>query len=164
MDVTIGLLRTATREHAGDPAWDRLADLAAARAWSPAPLKAGDLQPLRAFREQVRDALRADASTSDAPAPPTVSTVDLSFAASGELSYAAAGAGWRAVAWLVTMELLLARAAGTLRRLKTCAYEPCGWPFVDESRNVSRVWHDTAKCGNVVNLRARRARQARPRQ
>jgi len=157
VDVTIGLLRTATREHAGDPAGDRLADLTAARAWSPVRLEASDLEPLRAFREQVRDALRAGGPAGNRP--PIVSTVDLSFTAGGALSYAAAGNGWRAVAGLVTMELLLARAAGTLRRLKTCAYEPCGWPFVDESRNVSRVWHDTSKCGNVVNLRAHRARQ-----
>ncbi len=110
----------------------------------------------------MRNALRADGPTGEQP--PTVSTVDLSVSSAGELTYTASGDGWRAVAGLVIMELFMARAAGTLRRLKTCAYEPCGWPFVDESRNVSRVWHDTSKCGNLVNLRAHRARLAqRPR-
>ena len=159
VDVTVGLLRTATREHAGDPSRDRLADLRSARVWSPVPLDADDLEPLRAFREEVRDALRADRDGPAGPVSRFVSTVELAWDPSGELSYAATGIGWRAVAGLVTVELLLAQAAGRLRRLKTCAYEPCGWPFIDESRNVSRVWHDTSKCGNLVNLRAHRARR-----
>src|SRR5438477_10591852 len=118
MDVTAGLLRTATREHAGDPSRDRLADVDAARAWSRVPLDDADLEPLRAFREEVRDALRADRDGPAAPPGRLVSTVEVLWDTSGELSYAASGTGWAAVAGLVTMELLVANAAGRLRRLK----------------------------------------------
>jgi predicted RNA-binding Zn ribbon-like protein len=31
--------------------------------------------------------------------------------------------------------------------------------FYDNSKNQSRVWHNTSDCGNLVNLRAARARQ-----
>src|SRR5438477_603686 len=83
MDVTAGLLRTATREHAGDPSRDRLADVESARAWSPVPLDEDDLEPLRAFREEVRDALRADRDGPAAPPGRLVSTVEVLWETSG---------------------------------------------------------------------------------
>ena len=49
--------------------------------------------------------------------------------------------------------------AGTWPRLKTCAYRPCGACFYDSSPNRARVWHDTKMCGNIINLRASRARK-----
>lgn len=40
---------------------------------------------------------------------------------------------------------------------RTCANPLCGWIFVDESRNRSRIWCDSTRCGN--QQRVRRARQ-----
>lgn len=166
-----------------------LSDLAADARWtrSPITLRRTDLEPLRSFRETVRAALRADRGEHAADAGFTSAAVGFSRAAAGLADAAAGftgavpefagavelqwipgagarfrslGTGWEAVAALVTMELLLADASGALRRFKTCAYEPCGFPFTDRSRNSSRIWHDTGKCGNLVNLRAARARQA----
>jgi hypothetical protein len=31
--------------------------------------------------------------------------------------------------------------------------------FYDSSKNQARVWHNTAVCGNLINLRASRARR-----
>jgi hypothetical protein len=57
---------------------------------------------------------------------------------------------------------LLNRASGTqatFRRLKLCHEPRCRVAFYDRSKNNSRVWHDTATCGNQVNSRAHRARR-----
>lgn len=46
---------------------------------------------------------------------------------------------------------------GDFDRLKLC--RACEWPFVDLSRNHSRVWCDMAKCGAQVKVRAYRQRK-----
>ncbi|WP_230486657.1 CGNR zinc finger domain-containing protein [Nocardioides anomalus] len=60
---------------------------------------------------------------------------------------------------LADLELLLARAAGVLARLKVCANPDCGAAFFDASKNSSRRWHDVKTCGNTANLRASRERR-----
>jgi predicted RNA-binding Zn ribbon-like protein len=52
-----------------------------------------------------------------------------------------------------------AEVAGTARRLKICPNEWCHVAFYDRSKNNSAVWHDQASCGNIVNVRASRARK-----
>ncbi|MEV4754600.1 CGNR zinc finger domain-containing protein [Micromonospora sp. NPDC049559] len=167
-------LATAPAALAGDPERDELAGLTRARRWLRgalagfAPrsrlarpsvgLRREDLAPLATFRESLREALRADAPRRSAPAGPDDFAVELRWSPGEGVRYRPTGEGWRAVAGLVAVELLRAEAAGTLGRLKTCAYPPCGFPFVDRSPTVSRMWHDTKRCGNLVNLRAARAR------
>jgi predicted RNA-binding Zn ribbon-like protein len=46
-----------------------------------------------------------------------------------------------------------------LGRVKVCAGEGCGWAFLDESRNASRVWCDSRDCGNRERVRRHLARK-----
>jgi predicted RNA-binding Zn ribbon-like protein len=159
---------------------DHLADLESANAWlreslaawsaasgRKAPelvLRKRDLAPLRALREQFRQGLRANAAHVDPvePAEPgdVVSAgVRLSLHANGHVGHRPLDDGWLGVAGLLSIELLLADATGTLSRLKTCAAPVCGACFYDGSPNRARVWHNTKMCGNVPNLRASRARR-----
>jgi hypothetical protein len=114
-----------------------------------------DLPRLRALREAVR-AVLLDRDAAPVPSQ----TIELELR-DGEVAYRAAGSGWRAVAALVHVELLLAQRSGALARLSSCANPACGAAFYDRTRNGSRVWHDARTCGNVMNLRASRARRAR---
>lgn len=165
LSFVTAFLATSVRQRSGDPEHDRLADLDAARRWvdtavgerASVSLAEDDLAPLRAFREELRTSLSA--AGDPATGASVVTAVDLHWRPGDGLGFRPAADGWRAIAALVTMDMLLAQAAGRLRRLKTCAYDPCGYPFVDHSPNLTRNWHDTSRCGNVVNLRASRARR-----
>jgi predicted RNA-binding Zn ribbon-like protein len=59
----------------------------------------------------------------------------------------------------------VARAASSLltseqsNKVRECAGDPCGWVFLDLSRNASRRWCDMADCGN--RAKARRYRERR---
>jgi predicted RNA-binding Zn ribbon-like protein len=55
--------------------------------------------------------------------------------------------------------ILSAQENDTLKRLKLCPNEGCLSAFYDRSKNNSGVWHDVRTCGNMVNLRASRARR-----
>jgi predicted RNA-binding Zn ribbon-like protein len=161
---------------------DLLADLGSARSWltdalaawsaatgNPTPaidLDECDLAPLRDHRELLRAALRAtpgDDTAASAPVPgpsrDIAAKVLLTVTPDGGVRYEPLESGWRAVRALTSAETLLAGAAGTGPRLKTCAYPPCGLCFYDSSPNRARVWHDTKTCGNVTNLRASRSRK-----
>jgi predicted RNA-binding Zn ribbon-like protein len=66
-------------------------------------------------------------------------------------------------AWLVAEVVAAAArlmASGEPARLKRCANPHCTWLFYDDSRNVSRRWCDAAACGDLVRVRAHRARRA----
>jgi predicted RNA-binding Zn ribbon-like protein len=65
--------------------------------------------------------------------------------------------------------------AATRSRLRHCANPSCGWLFVDESKNHSRVWCDMGTCGSRAKMtryrrrlasanRIQKARPARPSQ
>ena len=157
-----------------DPAMglpDLLATVEEAQAWLDAALEAwaratsspaatvtlspADLPRLRALREAVRALVLGR----EAAAVPS-QTVELELRG-GAVTYRATGAGWRVVAALVHTELLLAQHTGALERFRSCANPACGAAFYDRTRNGSRVWHDPRTCGNVMNLRASRARRAR---
>jgi predicted RNA-binding Zn ribbon-like protein len=171
----MSFLSTTTRLSSGDPENDVLSDLGQARRWAASALaervtRSGvdltdifleqvDLEPLRAFREELRTALGANRTTATESPARIVATVDVHWVTDGRLGFRPTGTGWRGIAGLLVMDLLLAEASGRLRRLKTCAYAPCGFPFVDNSPSLTRAWHDTRRCGNVVNLRASRARR-----
>jgi predicted RNA-binding Zn ribbon-like protein len=118
-------------------------------------LALADLPRLRALRESVR-AVLLEREAAGVPSQ----TVELELR-DGAVSYRATGTGWRAVAALVHVELLLAQQTGALERFRSCANPACGAAFYDRTRNGSRVWHDSKTCGNVMNLRASRARRAR---
>jgi predicted RNA-binding Zn ribbon-like protein len=161
---------------------DLLADLGSARSWlsdalaawsaatgSPAPaidLDESDLAPLRDHRELLRAVLRATpgddtaaSTTGPDPSRDIAAKVLLTVTPDGGVRYEPLESGWRAVRALTSAETLLAGAAGTRPRLKTCAYPPCGLCFYDASPNRARVWHDTKTCGNITNLRASRSRK-----
>jgi predicted RNA-binding Zn ribbon-like protein len=53
-------------------------------------------------------------------------------------------------------------ATAALTRLKRCPGEACGWVFLDQTKNASRVWCEMAVCGTRAKLRSR-ARKARRR-
>ncbi|HKV72700.1 MAG TPA: ABATE domain-containing protein [Gemmatimonadales bacterium] len=60
----------------------------------------------------------------------------------------------------------IAFAAGDLlssprrERVRQCGNDPCGWLFIDTTRNRSRRWCTSAECGNVTRVRRFRAKKA----
>ncbi len=73
---------------------------------------------------------------------------------------------WRNADWAAVMSAAVASygellASGRIRRVKVCANPGCTFIFFDESRNRSRRWCESAACGNLVKVRAHRARQRR---
>ena len=55
--------------------------------------------------------------------------------------------------------VVLARADGSLGRMKACPHEHCGWVFHDGSRNRSGQWCSMRVCGNRTKGAAFRARR-----
>lgn len=180
------LANTALAAPGRHPRPDLLAGLEPARRWleealaawsaatgNPAPvidLDEADLPPLRDHRELLRAQLRAVHGRGQAEPPADITPehgasrdvtakVLLTVGADGHVGYEPLESGWRAVRALTSAEALVAQASGTWPRLKACAYPPCGLCFYDTSPNRSRVWHDTATCGNITNLRASRSRR-----
>jgi predicted RNA-binding Zn ribbon-like protein len=49
-------------------------------------------------------------------------------------------------------------ASGDLTRLRQCGNDPCGWLFLDRSRNGTRRWCSSQDCGNASRVRRFRAR------
>jgi predicted RNA-binding Zn ribbon-like protein len=177
------LVNTSLRGHQGQPELDHLAELPTAEAWLRQALAAWsaatgrqlpglslreqDLVPLRTLREHLRCCVRANAAHVDQEQPTVPdgaanSDVRLTLHANGQVGYGPVAPGWLGVAGLISIELLLAQAAGSLSRLKSCAAPACGACFYDGSPNRARVWHDTKLCGNAPNLRASRARRKSP--
>lgn len=78
--------------------------------------------------------------------------------------------GWEAAApadelerllWPVVWSAVELLTAGPLERVRECDNDPCGWLFVDLSRNRSRRWCDMRDCGNRVKARRHYARTKR---
>lgn len=169
------LLNTAPAGHKPD----LLADLASARTWvseataqwsaatgQPVPevvLDAGDLQMLRAFRDDLRavTAGEHDGAPDTGPEAPVLHTgaAALQLGADGSVRLHPQETGPQALVMLVLAALLEGQQAGTGRRLKTCRNPRCRVAFYDRSRNASGVWHSVRICGNAINLRAHRERR-----
>ena len=60
--------------------------------------------------------------------------------------------------WPVVWSAAELLTAGPLDRVRECDNDPCGWLFVDASRNRSRRWCDMRDCGNRVKARRHYAR------
>ncbi len=99
------------------------------------------------------------------PAEADLETLNVALAralAHARIVSAAAGFAW---AWrdehgaLDRMLWPVARSAadlltvGELDRVRECANDPCGWLFLDLSRNRSRRWCDMQDCGNRIKAR-----------
>src|SRR6266542_1398426 len=62
------------------------------------------------------------------------------------------------VLWPVVWSAVELLTGGPLERVRECDNDPCGWLFVDMSRNRSRRWCDMRDCGNRVKARRHYAR------
>jgi predicted RNA-binding Zn ribbon-like protein len=133
--------------------------------WPRTPrLTTDDLTPLRELREALQAQLEAGRDT---PAP--AHQPDLAHlleklrwrvtVKDGQLALSAEGAGWRQVAGTLISDILVAQQHELWPRLKACRNPVCSVIFYDSSKNQARVWHNTAVCGNLINLRASRARR-----
>jgi predicted RNA-binding Zn ribbon-like protein len=122
------------------------------------------LTPLRELREALQAQLEAGQDT-----PETVHQPDLAHhleklrwrvtLKEGQLALSAEGTGWRQVAGTLLGDILAAQQHELWPRLKACRNRVCSVIFYDSSKNRSRVWHNTSVCGNLINLRASRARR-----
>jgi predicted RNA-binding Zn ribbon-like protein len=113
-----------------------------------------ELSGLRA----ARDTLRAVISGQVDPDPMIAGTAAVTVTRTGaRLEPVGSGASWLSAA--IAIEAAGAHADDSFRRLKLCRGPLCRVAFYDRSKNNSRVWHDTATCGNQANVRAHRARR-----
>jgi predicted RNA-binding Zn ribbon-like protein len=160
-----------TRSAGRPPGADLLAGPASANSWLRAlewparpRLTTDDLPPLYQLRESLQAELEACQAAAEPRSQPDLARhleklrwkVTLE---EGRLALSAEGEGWRQVAGTVLGDILLAQQRELWPRLKACRNPPCSVVFYDSSKNQSRVWHNTSDCGNLVNLRAARARQ-----
>jgi predicted RNA-binding Zn ribbon-like protein len=133
--------------------------------WPAAPrLTADDLTPLRELREALQAQLEAGRDAPQAAHQPDLAhhleqlrwTMTLK---EGQLALRAEGPGWRQVAGTLLSDILTAQQHELWPRLKACRNPLCSVVFYDSSKNQARVWHNTSVCGNLINLRASRARR-----
>jgi predicted RNA-binding Zn ribbon-like protein len=61
--------------------------------------------------------------------------------------------------WPVARAAAELLTSGQVVRLRECAGDPCGWLFLDLSKNGSRRWCDMADCGNRAKARRYRERK-----
>jgi hypothetical protein len=161
-----------TRSTGIPPEADLLASPASANSWlrslewpTRPRVTTDDLPPLYELRGTLQAELEADRAQSG----PAALRADLAgyleklswgmTLDEGRLVLSAEGEGWRLVAGTLLGDILLAEQHELWPRLKACRNPPCSVVFYDSSKNQSRVWHNTSVCGNLVNLRAARARQ-----
>ena len=160
-----------TRSTGRPPEADLLASPASANSWlrtlewpTRPRLTTDDLPPLYELRETLQARLGAGRTESGAllQADLVRHLEKLRWGMTleeGRLVLSAEGDGWRLVAGTLLGDILLAQQHELWPRLKACRNPPCSVVFYDNSKNQSRVWHNTSVCGNLVNLRAARARQ-----
>jgi predicted RNA-binding Zn ribbon-like protein len=61
--------------------------------------------------------------------------------------------------WPVARAATALLTSPELVRVRECAGDPCGWVFLDLSKNASRRWCDMADCGNRAKARRYRERK-----
>jgi predicted RNA-binding Zn ribbon-like protein len=145
---------------------------AALEQWSaatgqPAPdlrVAEADLAPLRRLRESVRALVGAHCEGVSQPFSLPGVSLALRFDSAGRVRYGTSASGWRGIAALIAVEILLSQHTGTWHRFKRCPYPTCGVAFYDQTRNNNRVWHDVRTCGNRTNLVVSRQRRRTLRQ
>jgi len=129
------------------------------------------LRRARSFRERLYRILAATAAGS----PPAtkdldgITTLARKAAARSRLERRGNGFTWildEAKGYELDWPLWeLARAAvalltsESLKHVRQCADETCGWMFIDRSRNHSRRWCDMSSCGNRAKARRNYARK-----
>jgi predicted RNA-binding Zn ribbon-like protein len=160
-----------TRSTGRPPEADLLARPASANSWlraldwpSSPRLTTDDLPPLYELRAALQAQLQADRTAAGFQSQPDMTPIldKLGWRITlkdGRLGLSPEGDGWHQVAGTVLADILLAQEHELWPRLKACRNPPCSVVFYDSSKNQSRVWHNTSDCGNLVNLRAARARQ-----
>jgi len=117
---------------------------------------AAELPRLRAARDAVRSMIsEPEDAGGDAVIAGTAAVAVTRVGA--RLEPIGSGVSWLTAA--IAIEAASAHAHDSFRRLKLCHQPTCRVAFYDRSKNNSRVWHDTATCGNQVNSRAHRARR-----
>lgn len=137
--------------------------------WPTTPrLTADDLTSVRELRQSLQAQLEVGRNTSQmaAQADLALHLKKLRWKMTlreGQLALSAEGGGWRQVAGALLEDIFVAQQHELWPRLKACRNPLCSVIFYDNSKNQSRVWHNTLVCGNLINLRASRARRARRR-
>ena len=134
--------------------------------WPTKPrLSTDDLAPLRELRQALQSEVEAGPYTSEqvplSDLPRQLAKLGWKLRLKeGQLALAVEGGGWRQVAGTVLSDILVAQQHQQVwARLKACRNPLCTVVFYDSSKNQSRVWHNTGDCGNLINLRASRARR-----
>ena len=61
--------------------------------------------------------------------------------------------------WELARSAVALLTSESLKNVRQCADETCGWLFIDRSRNHSRRWCDMSSCGNRAKARRNYARQ-----
>ena len=61
--------------------------------------------------------------------------------------------------WPVARDATELLTSHRLVQVRECAGDPCGWLFIDSSKNASRRWCDMADCGNRAKAQRYRARK-----
>jgi predicted RNA-binding Zn ribbon-like protein len=134
---------------------------------------AAALRHAREFREALYGVASAVAAGS-APAPAALRLVEgavRTAAGRARLRGGAAGLRWEwdpapalgRVLWPVARDAADLLTTAALSRVRECAAEDCGWLFLDESRNASRIWCNMQVCGNRAKARRHYARTRRDR-
>lgn len=138
------------------------------------------LEDLRVLREGVRTLLEGGRTLLEggpgAPPGPVPTTTEVAAAVVRQVPLVVDLAAWPGPGLLrparpaagafeeqvaaVAAALLSCAADGSLARIKVCARPDCRWAYFDTSNNRSRRWCSMASCGNVINNRDYRARQA----
>jgi predicted RNA-binding Zn ribbon-like protein len=70
-------------------------------------------------------------------------------------------ADWSAVTAALVLSFNQLMSVSDLSRLKKCANPDCSYLFYDDSTNSSRRWCFANVCGNMMHVRAFRARRIR---
>lgn len=55
--------------------------------------------------------------------------------------------------WELARTAVALLSSDSVRHVRQCADETCGWLFIDRSRNQSRRWCDMSSCGNRAKAR-----------
>jgi hypothetical protein len=152
------------RARPGDRAHDHLADADAARAFlerqhvhvPEGALDEASLRWLRRVADAVHALVNGDPTAATACAASLSRRATYRLGADGQLR--PVRSGWPGFIDQLLPPLLALRGAGA--RLKACANPVCGWLYVDKSRNASRTWCDSTRCGNQQRVRRYRSQRA----